>query len=115
IELLERAQLAAADPAAVVTPLRSPTDRPVLTVVDHGDDSYAMNSSLPRLTHGQTYQLWRVDTTGVAAAVALGPHPDATEFSLPSGVTGFVLTVERRPAPSRPTLPAIATSAGAPP
>ncbi|MDP9075276.1 MAG: zf-HC2 domain-containing protein, partial [Actinomycetota bacterium] len=60
IELLERAQLAAADPAAVVTQLRSASDEPMLTVVDRGRNSYAVNSSLPRLTHGQTYQLWRV-------------------------------------------------------
>jgi len=112
IEVLERAQLATTDPAAVVTTLRTPRSEPVLTVVSRraaGGASYAMNSALPRLTGGRTYQLWRVDSGVITAAVALGPRPDATAFSLPSGVSGFLLTVETGPAPRRPTLPAVAT------
>jgi len=110
IELLERAQLAAADPAAILTALRTPSNEAVLTVVSRraGGDSYAMNGVLPSLATGQTYQLWRVGTGGEAAAVALGRRPQAVGFSLPSGVTGFILTVETAPAPSRPTLPAVA-------
>jgi len=111
IEVLERAQLAATDAAAVVTTLRTPRSEPVLTVVSRaaGGASYAMNSALPRLTGGRTYQLWRVDNGVITAAVALGPRPDATAFSLSSGVSGFLLTVETGPAPRRPTLPAVAT------
>ncbi len=111
IEVLERAQLAATDPAAVVTTLRTPRSEPVLTVVSRaaGGASYAMNSALPRLAGGRTYQLWRVDNGVITAAVALGPRPDATAFSVPSGVSEFLLTVETGPVPSRPTLPAVAT------
>ena len=51
IVLLERAQLATTDPAAIVTTLRTPRTEPVLTVVSRavGGDSYAMNSTLPPL------------------------------------------------------------------
>ncbi len=110
IELLERVQLAAADPAAIVTTLRTPRGEAVLTVVSRpaGGDSYAMNGVLPILATGQTYQLWRVAAGGETPAVALGRTPQTVAFSLPSGVTGFILTVERVPAPSRPTLPAVA-------
>ncbi len=116
IELLERAQLVAADPRAVVTTLRTPTDEPVLTVVSRagGGPSYAINSMVPRLGGGRTYQLWRVDNDDVTAAVTLGPRPDAVSFEVPSGVTGFLLTVENGSAPSRPTLPAVATARVAP-
>lgn len=116
IELLERAQLATADPASVLTTLRAPTNEPVLTVVSRaaGGDSYVLNGALPRLAGGQTYQLWRTDGRGITAAVALGRDLEATVFSLPSAVTGFILTVERVPAPSRPTLPAVATGQIAP-
>ncbi|MDQ6613879.1 MAG: anti-sigma factor [Actinomycetota bacterium] len=113
IERLQRAQLATADPAAVVTELRTPSNQPVLTVVNLGGSSYVINGALPRLGRGRSYQLWRVDDTGgIAAAATLGPHPDAAAFSLPASVTGFVLTVENTPTPSRPTLPAIASSGG---
>jgi anti-sigma factor RsiW len=113
IERLERAQLAAADPAAVVTSVRTPTNEAVLTVVNRGRGSYAISSALPRLSDGRIYQLWRVDDTGgIAAAAALGPHPDAVAFPLPADVAGFVVTVENNPPPSRPTLPAVATSFG---
>ena len=110
IELLERAQLATTDPATILTALRTPRNEPVLTVVSRavGGDSYAMNSTLPSLAKGQTYQLWRSDRQGEVAAVALGRRADPVMFSLPSGVTGFVLTVETTRAPSRPTLPAVA-------
>lgn len=110
IERLERVQLAPVDPAAVVTALRTPADQ---AVVNRGGGSYAINSALPRPGDGQIYQLWRVDGTGaIAAAAGLGQHPDAVVFSLAAGVTGFVLTVENNPTPSRPTLPAVASSAG---
>lgn len=110
VELLERAQLATSDPAAVLTTLRTPRNEPVLTVVSSaaGGDSYAMNSRLPSLPMGRTYQLWHSDSEGDVAAVALGRRPGAVMFSLPPGVTGFVLTVETGPAPSRPTLPVVA-------
>jgi len=112
IELLERAQLAAADPASIVTILRTPRYEAVLTVVSRpaGGDSYAMNGVLPSLATGQTYQLWRVSNGVETPAVALGRRPDAVAFSLPPGVTGLILTVERGPAPSRPTLPAVASA-----
>lgn len=112
IELLQRAQLAIADPAAVVTTLRTPRKEPVLTVVSSaaGGNSYAMYGALPPLADGRAYQLWRVDNGEATATVALGRRPDTVmEFLLPSGVTGFLLTVEKSPAPSRPTLPAVAT------
>jgi hypothetical protein len=116
IERLERAQLAAVDPAAVVTTLRTPGDEPVLTVVNRGGDSYAINSALPRLSAGRVYQLWRVDNTGIITAAApLGSNPDAVSLSLPAGVTGFVVTIESNPAPNRPTLPAVASSGGTTP
>ncbi len=110
IEVLERAQLATADPAAVVTILRSPANEPVLTVVSRaaGGPSYAMNSAVPRLGVGRTYQLWRVNNGIVTAVAALGRRPDATVLSLPPRVSGFLLTVEKDPSPSRPTLPAVA-------
>ncbi|MDQ3640656.1 MAG: anti-sigma factor [Actinomycetota bacterium] len=112
IELLGRAQLATADPAAVVTALRTPGGEPALTVVSRtgGGTSYAMNSALPPLGEGQTYELWRIDNTGVTAVVALGRRPDTVRFSLAApSVTGFLLTVETGSPPSRPTLPAVAT------
>ncbi len=112
IELLLRAQQATADPAAVVTTLRTPSNDPVLTVVSRaaGGNSYAMYSALPPLADGRAYQLWRVDNGEATATVALGRRPDTVMvFLLPSGVTGFLLTVEKGPAPSRPTLPAVAT------
>lgn len=113
IERLERAQLAATDPAAVVTALRTPDGEPALTVVDRGGGSYAINSALPRLAAGRSYQLWRVDATGaITAAASLGTDPDAVPLSLPARVTGFVITVENTPAPRRPTLPAVASSTG---
>ncbi len=117
IELLLRAQQATADPAAVVTTLRTPSNEPVLTVVSRAADgnSYAMYSALPPLADGRAYQLWRVDNGGATATVALGRRPDTVVvFLLPSGVTGFLLTVEKGPAPSRPTLPAVATGGMAP-
>lgn len=115
VELLERAQLAMADPVAIVTTLRTPANEPVLTVVSRaaGGDGYAMNSTLPRLAEGQTYQLWRVDGRGDTAVGELG-RPDALVFSLPPGVTGFLITVEKGPAPDRPTLPAIASGRALP-
>ncbi|HVF13908.1 MAG TPA: anti-sigma factor [Acidimicrobiales bacterium] len=111
VELLERAQLAMADPDAIVTTLRNPANDPVLTVVSRaaGGDSYAMNSTLPRLSEGQTYQLWRVDSRGHTAAGEPLGGPDALVFSLPPGVTGFLITVEKGSAPDRPTLPAVAS------
>lgn len=112
IELLQRAQLATADPEAVVTTLRTPRKEPVLTVVSRaaGGNSYAMYGALPLLADGRAYQLWRVDNGEATATVALGRRPDTVvEFLLPTGVTGFLLTVEKGPAPSRPTLPAVAT------
>lgn len=117
VELFERAQLATADPAAVVTTLRTPTDEPVLRVVSRatGGTSYAMNSALPPLTDGRTYQLWRVTNRGVTATVALGGRPSVVVmFSLPPGVTGFLLTVEKGHAPNRPTLPPVATGSPSP-
>ncbi|MFN2507019.1 MAG: zf-HC2 domain-containing protein [Acidimicrobiales bacterium] len=112
IELRQRAQLATADPAAVVTSLRTPRNEPVLTVVSRpaGGESYAMNSYLQLLAQGETYLLWRVDNGGVTAAAALGPAPAAVVFTLPQGVTGFLVTVEKSPSPSRPTLPAVASA-----
>ena len=82
----------------------------MLTVVSRvgGGDSYVMNSALAPLSKGQTYQLWQSEKGGEVAAVALGRRPDAVMFSLPAGVTAFVLTVEIGPTPSRPTLPAVA-------
>ena len=111
IELLERAQLAAGDPSAVVTTLRTARNEPVLTVVSRagGGTSYAMNGALPRIADGQIYQLWRDQHGVVTAAVALGRPPDAAEFALPPGMTELVLTIEKSPTPSRPTFPAIAT------
>lgn len=111
IELLERALLATADPTAVVTTLRTSRDDPALTVVSRagGGTSYALSTALPPLGDGQAYQLWRIDNTGVTAAVALGRRPDAVVFSLPAGVTGFLVTVEIGSTPNRPTLPAVAT------
>ena len=111
VELLERVQVATADPAAVVTTLHTPRDEPVLTVVSHkaGGDSYALDSALPRLATGQTYQLWRIDKGYVTAVVGLGSRPDTVAFSLPSGASALILTVEQRPVPPRPTLPAVAT------
>jgi len=110
IEVLERAQLAAADPTAAETTLLTPRNVPVLTVVSRavGGPSYAMNSVPSRLAGGRTYQLWRVDKGAVTPAVALGRRPTAVVFSLPRGVTGFLLTVENAPAPGRPTPPAVA-------
>jgi len=110
VELLERAHLATTDPAAVLTTLRTPRNEPVLTVVSRsfGGESYAMNSTLPSLPKGQSYQLWRSERGGEVPVVALGRRPAAVMFSLPSGVTAFVLTVETGPTPSRPTLPAVA-------
>ncbi len=101
IELLERTQLAATDPAAIVTTLRTPRNEPVLTVVSHalGGNSYAMNSKLSPLPKGQSYQLWRTEGGSEVPAVALGRRADAVMFSLPSGVAGFVLTVETTRAP----------------
>lgn len=112
IELLERAELAADDPTAIVTILRTSGDEPVLTVVSRraGGDSYAINGTLGSLATGQTYQLWRVSNEVETPAVALGRRPDAVAFSLPPAVTGLILTVERGPAPSRPTLPAVASA-----
>ena len=113
IERLQRAQLAAADPAAVVTELRTPGGQPVLTVVNLRGGSYAINGALPALRGGRSYELWRVAATGATAAAApLGPHPDAVAISLPAAVTGYELTVENTPTPKRPTLPAVASSAG---
>jgi hypothetical protein len=111
VELLERAHVATATPGAVVTTLLTPRNEPVLTVVSRatGGGSYAINSALPPLATGQTYQLWVIGTGGVTPAAALGRRPDTAVFSLPSGITGFVLTVEAVPAPDRPTLPAVAT------
>lgn len=116
IELLERAQLAAADPAAILTTLRTPSDEPVLTVVSRtaGGASYAVNSTVPQLADGRTYQLWRVDNQGVSAVTVLGARPEVVAFALPSGVTGFLLTIETEIAPSRPTLPAVATGRTSP-
>ncbi len=109
-ELLERAQLATSDPAAVVTTLRTPNNDPVLTVVSRagGGPGFAMYSTLPRLADGQTYELWRVDSAGITAAAVLGRRPDTVMFANPSVVARFLLTVERDPPPGRPTLPAIA-------
>lgn len=117
IELLLRAQQATADPAAVVTTLRTSSNEPVLTVVSRaaGGNSYAMYGALPPLADGRAYQLWRVDNGEATDTVALGRRPDTVVvFLLPSGVTGFLLTVEKGPAPSRPTLPAVATGGMAP-
>ena len=49
--LLQRAQLAAADPAALVSTLRTPANVPVLTVVSRpgGGESFALTSALPPL------------------------------------------------------------------
>lgn len=111
-ELLDRAQLAAVDPAAVVATLRTPRNEPVLTVVSRpaGGESYAIGGVLPPLGDGQTYQLWRTGTDGVTAAVALGRRPEAVVFQLPTGVTGLILTIEQDPPPRQPTLPAVATA-----
>ncbi len=116
IELLERAQLAAADPAAVVTTLRTPSDEPVLTVVSRAGagPGYAINSAIPDLEGGRTYQLWRVDNQGVTAVATLGRRPETVEFALPAGTTGFLLTVENGPTPTRPTLPAVASARTSP-
>jgi len=110
IELLEQAQLAMTDPAAIVTTLRTPRNEPVLTVVSRafGGDSYAMNSTLPPLPSGQSYQLWRSERGVEVPVITLGRRRAAVMFSLPSDVTAFVLTVETGPTPSRPTLPAVA-------
>ncbi|MDQ6928273.1 MAG: hypothetical protein M3159_06370, partial [Actinomycetota bacterium] len=82
----------------------------VLTVVSRvgGGTGFAMYSTLPRLTDGQTYELWRVDSAGVTPAAVLGRRPDTVMFANPSVVTRFLLTIERDPPPDRPTLPAIA-------
>ncbi len=116
IELLDRAQLASVDPVAVVTTLRTTRGDPALTVVSRagGGTSYALNSALPPLGAGQAYEIWRIDNTGVSAALSLGGRPDVVVFPLPSGVTGFLVTVEIGAAPSRPTLPAVATGSVAP-
>lgn len=111
VELRQRAQLAATDPAAFVTTLRTPRNEAVLTIVSRvgGGDSYAMNSALPSLAKGDVYQLWAVGNGGGETAVAtLGQRVDAVEFSLPSDINGVLVTVEKAPAPSRPTLPPIA-------
>lgn len=109
LRLLQRAQLAAADPAAVVSTLRTPTNVPVLTVVSRpgGGDSYAMNSALPQLEEGRLYQLWHVAAGAETPAAVLGLSP-AVMFALPPGVTSLLVTVEMRPAPTGPTLPPVA-------
>jgi hypothetical protein len=110
-QLLEQAQLAATGPEAVVTALRTPANEPVLTVVslDGGGASYAIDSTLPSLGGDHIYQLWSADGA-VTPAVALGSRPRVVTFSLPSGVTELLVTVEHNPAPSEPTLPAFATA-----
>ena len=116
LEVLGRAQLAAALPGAILTTLLTPRNEPVLTVVSRpgGGAGYTLASSLPPLAKGQTYVLWRDGPGGEAAAATLGPRPATAVLSLPSGVTGFLLTVETVPAPRRPTLPAVATARIAP-
>ncbi len=111
VELIEKAQLATADPAAVLTSLRTQADKPVLSVVSHsgGGASYAIDSALPPLPGDQTYQLWSTANATVTAAVTLGRQPGVVMFSLPPNVTELLVTVEDNPVPSRPTLPAIAT------
>jgi hypothetical protein len=111
LELLERAHMATTAPGVVVTTLLTPRREPVLTVVSRslGGEAYAINGTLPPLPDGQSYQLWRVGSGGTTAAVALGRQPDTAAFSIPPGVTEFLLTAEKAPSPSRPTLPAVAS------
>ena len=87
---------------------------PVATAIVIVGASYVVDSTVPRLADGETYQLWRVDNQGASAAATLGRQPDTIAFALPSGVTGFLLTVETDPAPSRPTLPAVANGRTSP-
>ncbi|MDQ3641306.1 MAG: anti-sigma factor [Actinomycetota bacterium] len=109
VGLLQRAQLAAADPAALVSTLRTPANVPVLTVVSRpgGGDSFAMNSTLPPLDEGRIYQLWHVGAGAETPVAVLGPEA-AVMFALPPGVTSLLVTVEMGPAPSRPSLPPVA-------
>ena len=111
IELTERALVAATDPAAVVTVLRSPAGDALLSVVSRADGgaSFAIDSALRSPADDGTYQLWSDDDGTVTAAAALGRDRDVVMFSSPPGVTDFLVTIEHNPIPSKPTLPAVAT------
>lgn len=109
-ELIERALLVTAGPEAVITELHTPRSGPALTVISlaGGGTGYAFNSTLPTLGPNRSYQLWSTANGIVTANVSLGRRPDIALFSLPSGVTEFLVTVEHNPIPLGPTLPAIA-------
>lgn len=111
LDLLGRAQLASTDPGVRRAILRTPSNNAVMTLVVRADggESYVVSGALPRLGKDRTYQLWRGDDRNVTPAVDLGRDPATVAFNVPSTVTKFLLTVEMRPVPTRPTLPAVAT------
>jgi anti-sigma-K factor RskA len=79
----------------------------VVTVAD--GRGYLLESNLPRLTSGRTYQLWAlVGAPGTATTISagvLGNRPGVAAFEVRAPVVGFAITDEPAPGVASPTSP----------
>jgi anti-sigma-K factor RskA len=87
---------AAADPASVHVPIRSPDGVVRATaVIDPAGNGYLSAGDLPRLPTDRTYQLWGVMTDGRTISLGvLGPTPEVAPFGAHGDLKALALTDE---------------------
>jgi len=102
--LAEAARAAANAPAARRVELARPDGVRVLEAVVLPDGrGFVLDSSLPPLRAGRTYQLWAVGDRRPRSAGVLGPSPEIAAFRGASGAEALVVTTEPRGGSPTPT------------
>ena len=84
----------------------------VLVILPDGS-AFAVNTGMPALVGGRTYQLWAVAGGRPVSLGLLGSHPNDVAFTVsPSApVTSFAVTAEPAGGTAQPTSPPVAQSA----
>jgi hypothetical protein len=97
VEPLQQAATAAlSEPDARIANLTGEgTSHAMRIVVRNDGTGYVLQSSLPELSAGSTYQLWAVVDDTVISAGVLGRNPGIVPFHIdPEGLRGLVITRE---------------------
>lgn len=108
-DALGRHNLSAAVMAAEAAPhstiqLASKAGTAVTFVVSGNDEAYWVSSSLPRLRHGRTYQLWGLTDGRIVSLGLAGSDPhNYSVFRLPGRYQRLMVTAEPAGGTSRPT------------
>ena len=102
--LLQQATAAALNPSARRLALTggNGTVQATAAVLPDGV-GYMVDSAMPRLPDGETYQLWSLTSGRPVSAGLMGAHPSVTRFHLAPGASGMAVTVEPAGGSAQPT------------